>query len=309
MMNTALQTRARQAVATRFAKLLERTEPTVAEIAAYSSHRDSIQTALRAGLDDRVRVFAIGSASRNSGLRSFSDLDVMAKLPIDLVRRGSGFVSSDTTIKHVRAALSTTFPRTEIGKDEQAIVVQFAAGSRSVDVVPAVWLESIAVPALGRQRPVFAIPDGNGGWLPTSPAAHGDYITREDERARWKLGPTARLVKFWRYCRAQHVPLQSFHVELVLAQEGICTGPRSYSSCLTAAFTTLAHRSGTALVDPLGISPAIPAASTAAKRKGCRRALHHAAEHACKAFDAELQGDFQEAWRQWNIVFNGQFPR
>lgn len=54
-----------------------------------------------------------------------------------------------------------------------------------------------------------------------SPDAHAAYIAQADTRAARKLCGTARILKYWRACRA---PLSLFHIEMLLAQEDIYDG-------------------------------------------------------------------------------------
>lgn len=89
----------------------------------------------------------------------------------------------------------------------------------------------------------------------------------------------------------------------------MCVGAKSYTQCLVEAFQLLAERGGRALQDPVGISGLIPAANTDSKRSQLATAVRNAAFHAIRAWEAEAGRNTPEAVRQWDIVFNGHFPK
>src|SRR5262249_2483936 len=115
--------------------------------------------------------------------------------------------------------------------------------------------------------------------------------------------------KFWRSTRAVPVPISGFHAELLLASRSICAGVRTYSEKFCDLLRELLRRECSALNDPVGISGRISACPTDAKREQAVRTVAEAAFHADQALAAEAAENFQEAWRQWNSVFNGNFPR
>lgn len=295
--------RTRQAVAGRFLTLLDRLEPTPTELAAYTRHKASVDGAL--GLVS-VR---IGSMGRGTAIRGASDLDLLAKLSREAVATGGRLESSDRVLRRLRGQLNATFALTEVRRDQVAVVVQFGKGDRAVDVVPAVFDRMVIVDGVGTMRPRFLIPNGDGRWQQTSPGAHDAYIAQADLISGYKLKRVARMLKFWRGCRSPAVPLQSFHAELVLAATGACVGAKSYAECMLDAFAALAARGGRGLQDPLSISGIIPAASTRRGAELCHQSVLHSLDHGRRAVMAEHAGNFQEAARQWGIVFNGSFPR
>ena len=221
----------------------------------------------------------------------------MLKLRAGERRWGDYRKSSSTVLNKVRLQLQGRFTSTAIGRDRQAVVISFAGGHR-VDVVPAFY---------GGQGPhgypIYQIPDGGGGWMDTSPQAHNSYIKRENARSLGKLKNVAKLIKFWRTRRKTHVPLNSFYLELLLAEEGVCLGAKSYERCLHEAFALLAGRRCRALRDPLGISDPVPATNTDAKRRSVQKAVELAAGQCYRALAAEDKGREAEASRLWHLVF------
>ena len=117
------------------------------------------------------------------------------------------------------------------------------------------------------------------------------------------------LIKFWRRCRQPHIPLNSFHLELLLAEEGTCVGPKSYAVCVNDALVLLANRKCSSLSDPMDVSAWVPAANTEAKRQQVQQAVSSSVDRTYKACMAESRGNYNEAHRLWDLVFNGYFPR
>lgn len=291
------------AVADRFKTLLARIEPSAATTQLYESHRNGVTARLRAVFAAN-RVALIGSNARDTAIGKYSDVDLLLVLSRSEVTRGGSLVSSDTVLKNVRLQLENRYASTDIGKDGQAIVVDFRDGDHPVDIVPAFY----DGPAVNLNNyPVYQIPDGEGGWMQTSPEAHNRYIIEADQRSGGKLKGVVRLIKFWRMTR--NVPLNSFHVELLLAQTGVCNGVKSYAECVADVMALLYQRECRGLQDPLGISGIVKAANTEAKRQQAVASLRQCAEHARQAVGFDDYGYMPSAYQQWDFVFNGQFPK
>lgn len=237
------------AIANCFSSLLTKIEPRDKDIQLYERHKGSVTRRLETVFNTN-RVEQIGSYSRGSAIRDTSDIDLMLILSVSEVRWGEGWKTSTTILNQVRSQLQDRYFSTEVGRDGQAVVVRFADNKHPVDVVPAVYTRNGGV----KNYPIYAIPDGSGGWMDTSPQAHNKFIKDEDERSRGKLKRTARLLKFWRRCRQPNIPLKSFHLELLLAQEGTCIGPKRYAVCVNDSLVLLANRQCHPLEDPMGVS-------------------------------------------------------
>jgi predicted nucleotidyltransferase len=300
MRNLVFALRTRAAIARRFQTLIERLQPSSAERTRFARHNSTVVQRLTASLRT-VKPVLMGSYTRNTAIGGYSDLDLLVPLRAAEVKWGNELKSSDTVLKTIRGELSSRFYQSDIGRDGQAIVAAFSDGTQ-IDVVPGFFT------AFDRM-PVYAIPDGASGWMNTSPIRHNKYLKDADFTSGGKLRRIAQLIKFWRFTRTPSVPLSSFHVELLLASEKTCVGVKGYSTCLSDTFALLASRQGRSLQDPVGISGWVTAASTQAKRDALATSLRDSAAHARSAHLAELNGDTEEAIRQWNIVFNGCFPR
>ncbi len=287
-----------------FKYLVGQLEFTPAEVDAINTHVRTVSSRLAASFGPSKQK-VIGSAARGSTVRQSSDADLMVVLRLESVRVGDRVRRSDSVLAAIRDDLRQRFRATEIGRDGQAIVVDFGDG-HSVDVVPALYADWVRTG--GVSRPLLRIPDGAGDWMDTSPEAHNQLIEQAGARSGGKLRNVARLLKFWRATRATSIPLNSFHVELLLADTGICDGVKTYGYCLALAVQELSQRECRGLQDPLGISGVVKACNTEPKREQTVRALAETLRHAAQALEAERQGDMDEAFRRWSLVFNGQFP-
>lgn len=118
-----------------FQTLLGRIEPLASEVAQAESHAATIKTRLDQSFDLK-KFMTIGSHSRNSAIRTYSDADYFAVLSRDDCRRGDSYISSATLLNKVRDDLRSRFPLTEVSRDGQAVVVSFGSGNYNVDVVP-----------------------------------------------------------------------------------------------------------------------------------------------------------------------------
>jgi hypothetical protein len=244
-----------------------------------------------------------GSFFRGTFIHGGSDVDLFAVVSRKDVTWGGELVSSTTALSNIRQELLLRYPNTPIGKDVHAVVVPFAQGP-SVDVVPAVFDQM-----LNGRYPLYLIPDGEGGWMRTCPELHNSFVREADAKSTGKLRRVAQLLKYWRECRSPRVPLSSFHIEMALASEGICTGVKSYAACVTEAMQHLAQRECRALQDPLGIAGYIPAVRTTNQREDALASVRHSRDHAKDACFADYAGDVKEACKQWDIVFNYTFPK
>jgi len=286
-----------------FNTLLFRTHPSAADLTRIASHRYTVTRRLKSAFTTN-KVETIGSFCRQSMVRGSSDIDLLLVLNANELRWGGRIKDSDTVLNAVRVDLQDRYTNTEVGRDGQAITIYFNDGQYPVDVVPAFYRGPGA-----NNYPIYYIPDGDGGWMVASPQIHNKYISDQDRRSGGKLKNVAKLLKFWRSCRTSSIPLNSFHVEILLAQHELCIGPKSYAQCLADAFTLLSGRQSRAIQDPNNVSGLIKSANTEAKLQVVNSSVSASAEQSRRALAAEDEGNIQEAFRQWNMVFNDNFPR
>jgi hypothetical protein len=280
-------------------------EPSATEVESKKSHRRTVEQALSSQFRRVNEVRVIGSHTRDTAINIWSDVDYLGMVSNEDVTWGGSRVNSGTTLDRTRRALEARFPQTNVWVDGPAVVVGFGGGATSVDVVPGVWAGTTTT---APHYPVYDIPDGEGGWLRTSPDRYAKYLRDEDARARGKLSGTIKLLKAWKYARLPSVPVLGFHLELLVASAGVCTGARSYQDCLYDSFRLLRDRGGAALNDPLSISTRVPATRTGAQRGALTEAARYAADKSLRAIEAEVASRIGEAFGYWNLVFNAGFP-
>jgi hypothetical protein len=280
--------------------LAARIQPRPGELKSAQNHLYSVRRRLTMSFDVSKIVY-IGSHKRSTAIRWYSDFDVMVVLRRNEAKWGGNLISSSSLLEKIRNDLQDRYTHTEVRRDKQAVVLGFAAGQQSLDVVPALFLR------LDKLRPVYMIPDGSGSWLETSPEAHTNFFATADKRSSGKLKKVIQLLKWWKFSREQPIPIQSFHLDLLLANSGLCIGVKSYTHCLYDAFKLLADRECRGLHDPLGISGTVYAAQTEPQREIIIDAVQYALAHSRDAVVAEASNDFSEANRQWSIVFNGEY--
>lgn len=283
-----------------FTTLLGRIQQSSAEREAIQKHIEVVKT--RIDTDFEVDKFmVVGSFSRGSSISGYSDGDLFVVLTRDAVRWGNGYITSNTALDRFKTSLEKRFPASDVFRDVQAVVVQFS--DSHVDAVPAYFSRFAKLDT--KNWPIYAMPDGAGGWMETAPDLHNAWIQQEDNASGGKLKYTATLAKFWRQCRSPAIPISSFYIEMVLADEGICKGAKGYAECLTELFQALARRECRAMRDPFGVCGYIQCANTPSKVAACLDAAIYARDHAKSALAAP---DLATARYQWDLVFNGNFP-
>ncbi len=270
------------------------------EIARAKSHIQTVRSRLSKSFEVG-RFMPIGSHARKTPIRWYSDIDFMVLLKRNEAKWGGDFVKSSTVLRRVRDDLGDRFTQTDVRLDEQAVVVAFGQGQHDMDVVPAIFHD------FKENNAVYWIPDGNNGWLETSPHAHNSYFAKANEQSGSKLAKTVQLLKWWKFSRVDPIPIQSFYLDMLLAVSGVCNGIKSYSQCLYDAFKLFADRECRGLRDPLGISGVIYSAKTNAQWEDINSSIVSALSHAKSAMVADAAQDYQEANRQWSIVFNYQY--
>jgi len=288
-----------------FSTLLERIQPLESEILQAESHAASMKSRLEKQFE-LVKFELMGSHSRGSAIRRFSDVDYLTVFSRDDARWGSRYVDSRTLLRRVKSCLEGRYSQTAMRRDSQALVIKFGGGAYGVDIVPGFFEE------MERNEfatyPLYYIPDGTGDWLPTSPATHGKFIRESDEASNSKLSRTIQLMKHWGFSRFPPIPFHPFHLELLFSAEGIFKGAKSYSMCLFDAFDLLSRRQCRPLRDPVGISGIITATITEPQRDYLYRAIVLARDRAWKAIEFEESGKVFNARGMWSTIFNGKFP-
>lgn len=251
----------------------------------------------RAGLDGVRHVREFGSHARGTAGRNGSDRDYLVVMSRRSTQWGENRKRSDTVLDNLRRALQEEHPGAEVVRDGQAIRVRGPHGD--LDVVPAVY----EGPAPNSGHPVYSIPDGEGGWMRTSPDAYTHYLRGEDGRSRGQLRSTVRGLKSFRDRTSRPVPVKSIYMEMVVARSGAAVGVKRGDEAIRDGLCALRDSGCRPIDDPTGVGDPITATRTPAQRERAMRAVARAAERAERAVEARERGDKREAGRLWRLVF------
>lgn len=281
-------------------QLVARVQPQPGELSFAKLHQGSVKTRLSTSFAV-AGTQKMGSHARSTAIRWHSDLDLMVVLKKEECMWGGKLVSSTTVLDRVMADLRQRYPKTLVRRDVLAATLDFGSSKQSLDVVPAMFHSFSA------GRPVYLIPDGDGGWLKTSPAVHDRLFSQAHTRSGSKLCRVSQLIKWWKFGRRQSIPISSFYTDMLLADHEICVGVKTYGQCLKDFFAHLVANECGDLEDPCGVAGLISPTKTSAQRNALYQSAAYAYTHARSAMEAEQRRQFEEANRQWDLVFNGTY--
>jgi hypothetical protein len=278
-----------------FEELHKRLVTSATETEAAKKHRQSIEECLKANFG-LLRFFRSGSFGNGTNIRIYSDVDYFAWLPHDRLENDSGKALSDLAV-----ALRKRFPTTRgIRVDSPAVVVPFGThASEAHEIIPA-KIESNKGPF------VYLIPDGNGGWMRSSPEAQNDYVRLVNENLEGRLKPLIRFLKAWKYF--ENVPFSSFYLELVTTKYGEHEHPIIYSWDVKDVLKTLWESKLTVVEDPAGKSGKVEAYRTSLQKVDVLKKVETAWQRAEAARDCEENGNASGAFYWWDLVYDGNFP-
>jgi len=260
-----------------------------------ASHKASITARLERDFGLK-QLFYSGSSNNGTSIARHSDVDFFASIPASKLRENSA-----VSLREIKENLQGRFPYTEIYVDSPGVVLKFGSGDwDKAEVIPADWLRAT------NGRDIYDIPNGNGGWMESSPLTHNDYVTGHNTRLDGKLKKLIRFAKAWKYYR--EVPISSFYLELRITKLMESEPSIVYDIDMNSIFRKLENCELAAIQDPKGISGLVHACSTPAGKKEALSKLATARTRAQKARDAEKSGDTKVAFFWWDLVFNGNFP-
>lgn len=221
--------------------------PSPTAVTAASKHRESVKSALEdLGLS---RFFQTGSFSHGTGVHPYSDVDYLASFNSVQPR------SSDSALTNVKSRLQDRFPSTTVKVRRPAVVIEFAGGTETYEVVPA-WVKRVEDDDI-----VYAIPGASSGWIESAPDVHISYVNDCNKAVGGgKAKGLARLIKAWKYERS--VPLSSFYLEMQAARYAKNNQPVIYSWDLLGVLKALRANDLAAMNDPSGRVGRIYAASS-----------------------------------------------
>ncbi len=278
-----------------FRDFLSKLTPTSGETDAAKNHRQSIEQCIRThfGLN---RFWRTGSFGNGTSISGYSDVDYMASVPREKLKR-----DSFSSLKELRDALARRFPNTGVRTASPAVVVPFGTDRKETTEVTLADCVAKSGDFL-----VYDIPNGNGGWMKASPDAHNSYVRRIDKSLSNKVRPLVRFIKAWKY--NQNVPVSSFYLELRVASYASGESLIVYAIDVERVFRELHRMELARFRDPMGVSAYVSPCRTSAQLEDAISKLGTALSRAKRAREAEENGKVKEAFHWWNLLFDGTFP-
>jgi hypothetical protein len=251
-------------------------------------------------LNDDFGLYAFflgGSLLSGTHLRGYDGVDYFASLD-----EGQLPSNSDLFLGEVGRVLGACFTDRDVTVQAPAVVVPIdPGGGRVIRVVPA---------RLAGRTPaghcLYAVADGLGDWMTSSPDAHSAYVEALDSDREDKLRPLIRIIKAWK--RFRDVPVSSFYLELQCVTHVVGERMIVYTVDVRNVFELLWQDQFADVHDPKGISGLVPARLTYAGKKTAIARLRTALYHVSRAQEAAEAGNVEEAFVYWNRTFRGHFP-
>lgn len=280
-----------------FQNFLAQLTPSNSESEAAKNHRESIYQCLYSNFSVK-RFFRTGSFGNGTSVSGYSDVDYFAQIPSTIVG-----TNSTSLLLQVRTALNNRFPRTDVHTDCPAVVCPFGKDAKeSTEIVPAIYSENIKNP----NYPIYLIPNCFGGWIQSSPDLHNEYVRTVDQKFQGKLKPLIRFIKAWKYYK--QVPISSFYIELRVTKYAEDEPNIIYKHDVQRIFTYFSRINLAKMQDPMGISGYINPCKTENHLEDSLSKLNTACSRAEKAIEEEKNGNIDNAFYWWNLLYDGKFP-
>lgn len=271
--------------------------PTDAQRESGASHRASVNAALESRLTVQ-NFFETGSFSHGTGVRNYSDIDALVSLG------GTKPSGTYTALTNVKSALEARFPSTTIEIRRPAVVVKFAGGYETWEIIPGYYTGNKSGDHLIYDIPG---PDTNDPYIKSAPKAHLAYVNESNKTpVTGKAKRLARFIKAWKYYR--NVPISSFYLEMRCAQHvrSISTYIDVHDVCLL--LEKLEGHALAAMNDPEGAVGRIEPCSTDAKHADALSKVKTAAGRARNALEAHKAEKTDDAFYYLDQLFGGNFP-
>jgi hypothetical protein len=166
-----------------FQKYLARLAPVPSELKKGALHRASVKSCLAKAFGTYC-LFETGSIQNATGIRHFSDTDYFA-----VIRKQDLRGNSREQLRYLKENLRRTFWQTQnIRVNSPAVTIPFGIyRSENLEITPCFFNGIMGTP-LG-DRKSYGIPNGNGGWMLSSPQAHKAFVDYQDRRLKGSLRP------------------------------------------------------------------------------------------------------------------------
>jgi hypothetical protein len=283
-----------------FQDFLKRLVPLSSERDKGVSHKNSVKSCLKKSFNCS-EFFETGSFGNKTGVKRFSDTDYFAVCSGQDLR-----TDSSTTLREVKEALQDTFHKTslKIKVNSPSVTIPFGThASENLEITPCFYNGLIKTP-VGRKKS-YGIPNGNKGWMLSSPRAHKAYVTYHNERLHRKLKPLITLIKTWKFYN--NVSISSFYLELRITKLLEEKKKIDYSVDVYGTLKKLRDIGLADIQDPMGVSGNVSACKTEKKKKSALSKLKIACSRAEKAYISKNK-NLDRCFYWWKMVYKGKFP-
>lgn len=276
----------------------------LADLAATDYQKSTLIPARRQTVDDRLgekfaaasdmpywKSILIGSAAKNTIIRPFDDIDVLAVFSNEKDAWSKYARDSKSFIYRIRDAYDGLSIH-QVGTRGQAVRVFFQTGGH-VDIAPVFFVGDSE----------YMLPAGDGSWISTAPTIANEWYGAKNGALAHHLTPLVRLLKSWNRCHSKR--MKSFHLETVAGHVFSSLGS-NYRDALHKFF--LWAPGHLVVSDPGGHSTDLSSYLTPAGRQQLLDSLASAAARASDALEAEGRGDHAKAKRLWRIILGDEFP-
>lgn len=274
-------------------------EPSATEHDKAASHKGSVKSCMVNNFEC-FSFFETGSFGHGTGVRHYSDTDYFAACPSEKF-----YDDSTYTLRKVKEALQETFWQTEnIEVKTPAVRIPFGKwASENLELTPCTFNGIVTTPV--GQKASYDIPDYDGGWMQSSPAAHNAWVDQIDKKLDYKLKPLIKFIKAWKFY--QNVPISSFYLELRTAKYAAEESTIVYDIDIKRVIAILNDYQLARIQDPMGISGYVSPCKTQARKEDALSKLSTALSRAEKAV-AKRESNVDDAFYWWNLFFAEQFP-
>lgn len=283
-----------------FQEFLKRLAPLTSEYKKSISHKKSVKSCLKKNFGCS-HFFETGSFGNKTGVKHFSDTDYFAVCADFNLGR-----NSSNALREVKEALQYTFHKTapKIKVNSPSVTIPFGIyASENLEITPCFYNTVIETPA-GRKRS-YGIPDGNSGWMLSSPGAHNAYVAYHNDRLHRRLKPLITLIKAWKFFH--NVSVSSFYLELRITKLLEEKKKIDYTVDLYGTIKKLYQNELADIQDPMRVSGLVRACKTDRQKNSALSKLKTAFSRAEKAH-ATKDKNLDECFDWWKKFYDGEFP-
>jgi hypothetical protein len=270
----------------------ENIEPPTYEREAATARKDWLVSLLSKDFEI-LEAFPTGSLPRYTGIKKYSDLDIMIALHYGKHVEGK---KPSQVLQAVRESLSDYKP---LRRNGQAVTVYYSTWPEYVDIVP------VSRVADNGKLLYYNIPDMNTEtWIPSNPNLHDEDLTAKNKSFGQEFKRIIKMVKWWN--KRHSDLLQSFHLE-ILAYYSLTGAFSEYSWNIRMFFDNAAKFINQPLKHRFGnVDDYLSYSNRQEAQKRLETAKDQAQSAWYKTYGANI--DHKGAIEIWRQIFGEEFP-